>query len=100
MGKVILWELCKKLNFDDNTKCYMHKQESVQENETHEILWDFEIQTSHTILTRRPDLFLIIKKEKNRQLGDFTVSSKQQSVNKGKRKSGQLPGPCLSWRNN
>ena len=32
----------------------MHKSESVQENETHKILWSFEIQTDHFILARRP----------------------------------------------
>ena len=43
VGKVIHWELCKRLEFDPPTKWYMHKPESVQENETHRILQDFEI---------------------------------------------------------
>ena len=34
----------------------MHKPESVLENETHKILWDFEFQTSHLISARKPDL--------------------------------------------
>ena len=59
VGKVIHWELCKKLNFHHATKWYMHKPESVLENETHKILWDFEIQTDHLIPARRPDLVLI-----------------------------------------
>ena len=42
----------------------MHNPESVQENETHILLWDFEIQTDHQILARRPDLIIIIKKRK------------------------------------
>ena len=42
VGKVIHWELCKRLKGDQTTKCYKHKSESVQENETHKILWDFE----------------------------------------------------------
>ena len=33
----------------------MHKPESVQKNEMHKILWDFEIQTDHLSPTRRPD---------------------------------------------
>ena len=45
VGKVINWELCKKLKFDHTNKCYMHKQETVLENETNKILRDFEIQT-------------------------------------------------------
>ena len=38
VGEVIHWELCKKLKFDHIDKWYMHKSESVEENETHEIL--------------------------------------------------------------
>ena len=34
VGKVIHWELCKKLKFDHSTKWYMHKPESILENET------------------------------------------------------------------
>ena len=43
-------------------KWFMYKPESVLMNETHEILWDFEIQTDHLILARRPDLALINNK--------------------------------------
>ena len=42
----------------------MHKPESVLENETHKILWDFEIKTDHLIPARRPDLVLINRKER------------------------------------
>ena len=45
LGKVIHWELCKKLKFDLTIKCYMYKSESIWENETHKLLRDFEIQT-------------------------------------------------------
>ena len=55
-GKVIHWELCKKLKFDFITKWYMHKQEYVLKNETHRILLDFELKTDHLISARRPDL--------------------------------------------
>ena len=34
-------------------KWYMHELESLQENETHIILWDFKTQTYHEILVRR-----------------------------------------------
>ena len=34
----------------------MHKPESVLQNETYKILWDFEIETDHRISVRRPDL--------------------------------------------
>ena len=42
---------------------YMHKPESVQENTTYKILWDFEIQIYHLTPARRPDLVIINKRE-------------------------------------
>ena len=57
-GKVIHWELCKKFKFD-------HKFESVPENETHILLWDFEIQTDHLTSVKRPDLKKIKNKKEN-----------------------------------
>ena len=56
IGKVIHWELCKKLKFDHDNKRYRHNPESVLENDTHKILWDFEIQTDYLILARRSDI--------------------------------------------
>ena len=44
VGKVIHWELYKKLKFDHTDEWYTHNPESVQENDTHKLLWDFEIQ--------------------------------------------------------
>ena len=52
--------MCKKLKFDHMNKWYMHNPESVLENETHNILWDFEIQINHLILARQPVLVTII----------------------------------------
>ena len=60
VGKVFHSESCKKLKFDHI--CYMHKPESLRENETHEILRDFEIQTDRLIPARRPDLVIVTKK--------------------------------------
>ena len=65
MGKVIPWELCKKLKFDYRNKWYMHKPASVPENETHKFLGDFEIQTDHLILARRLDLIIINNNNNN-----------------------------------
>ena len=42
----------------------MHKLQSVQENEIHKILRDFEIQIDHPTPVRRPDLVLTKKKWK------------------------------------
>ena len=44
----------------------MHNPESVLENETRRLLWDFEIQMDHLISARRPNRVIIIKKRKKR----------------------------------
>ena len=64
VGKVIHWEVCKKFKFDHTNKWYMHNPAPVQENDTHKLLWDFDIQTDHLISTGRPDLKIINKKKK------------------------------------
>ena len=42
----------------------MQNPESVLENETHEILWDFEIEMDHLISARRADIVIVKKKKK------------------------------------
>ena len=53
----------------------MYNSESVLENETHKLLWDFKIQTDHLISARRPDLIIINKKRGggNCRIVDFAV---------------------------
>ena len=43
VGKVIHREQCKIMKFDYANKWFMHHLESVQENETEKLLWDFAI---------------------------------------------------------
>ena len=62
VGKVIYWELCKKFKFDHTNKQYRHNPASALENETHKLLWDFDIQTDQLMLARQPDLIIINKK--------------------------------------
>ena len=45
----------------------MHNPESVLENETHKLLWDFEIQTDQLISDRRSDLVIVNKKKKKKK---------------------------------
>ena len=77
VGKVIYWELCKKLKFDHTARWYMQKPESVLENETHKILW-----------ARRPDLVIVNNKKEN--LSNIGLSRSGQSENQIKRKKRQL----------
>ena len=52
-----------------------HNPEPALENDTHKLLWDFDIQTDHLISARRPDLIIIKKKKKKRicKIVDFAV---------------------------
>ena len=52
VGKVIHWEMCKKFEFDHMNKWYMHNPACVLENDTHKLLWDFDIQTDRLNLVR------------------------------------------------
>ena len=72
----------------------MHKPESFIENETHEILGDFEILMDHLILTRRSNPVLINKKRKICRLMDFAVTVNLRVKMKMMRKSRQILGSC------
>ena len=43
VGKVIHWELCKKIKFNHMDKGYINNPASVLEKETYKLLWDFDI---------------------------------------------------------
>ena len=66
VSKVIHWEMCKKLKFDHTNKWYKQSPAPVLENNTHKLLWDFDIHTNHQISARRPDLIIINKKKKEK----------------------------------
>ena len=51
----------------------MHNPAPVLENDTHNFLWDFNIQTDHLIPARRPDLMIIYKKKWTCKTVDFAV---------------------------
>ena len=63
MGKMIHWELCKKFKFNHTIKWNMHNPEPGVENETHKILYDFNIQTDRLFSARRPDLVTVNNKK-------------------------------------
>ena len=60
--------MCKKSKSDHPNKCYMHNLASVLENDTHKLLWDFDIQTDHLISARKLDLIIINKTKKRENL--------------------------------
>ena len=63
VSKVIHWEMCRKFQFNLTNKWYMHNPAPVLENDSHKLLWDFNIQTDDLIPARRPDLIIINKKK-------------------------------------
>ena len=79
VGKVIHWEMCKKFKFDYTNKWYMHSQASILENDTHKLLWDFDIQTDPVISAIRPDLIIINKKKRTRKIVNFAVLAEHRT---------------------
>ena len=59
--------MCKKFKFDYTNKWYMHNPAPVLENDTHKLLWDFDIQTDHLTSARRLDFIIINKKKKKKK---------------------------------
>ena len=55
----------------------MHNLAYVLENDTHKLLWDFDIQTDYLISARRPNLIIINnnnkKKKRTSKIVEFAV---------------------------
>ena len=64
-------EMFKKFKFNHTNKWYMHNPAPVLENDTHKLLWNFEIHTDHLISARRPNLIIINKKKRTCKIVDF-----------------------------
>ena len=73
VGMVIHREMSKKFKFVHTNKWYMHIPALVLENDTHELLCDFDIQTDHLISARRPNLIIINKKKKKREIAKLAT---------------------------
>ena len=67
VGKVTHWEMCKKFEFHHTNKWYMHNPVPVLENDTHKLLWDFDIHMDHLISARRRDQINNQQKKANLQ---------------------------------
>ena len=61
----------------------MHNPAPVLENNTHKLLWDFDIHTDHRISGRRPDLIIINKKKTTYKIVDVAVSADHRIKLKG-----------------
>ena len=95
VGKMIQWDMCMNFKFDHTNKWCMHNPAPVLENDTHKLLWDFNIQTENLILARRPDLIIINKKKKeNLQNCRLFCPGGPQNKSVGMWKEGQVLRPC------
>ena len=96
MGKVIHWEMCKEFKFHHTNKWNMHNPAVVVENDTHKLLWDFDIQTDHQISTRKPNLIIINQKKKRENFQNCRLSCPGWLQNKTERtwNEGWVPRPC------
>ena len=73
---VIHWDMCRKFQFDHTNKWYIHNPAPVLENDSHKLLWDFNIQMDHLIPARRPD-FIIINQKKRESAKLSTLLSRR-----------------------
>ena len=72
----------------------MHNPAPVLENDSHKLLWDFNLQTDHLIPTRRPDLIIINKKKKKKRICkivDFAVPADHRINLKESEKKDKYP---------
>ena len=86
VGKVIQREMCKTFQFYHANKWYMQNPAPVQENDTHKLLWDFDILTDHLISAKRLDLIITNKKRQFTKLSTLLsrLTTKKKDERKGK----------------
>ena len=70
----------------------MHKPETMLENVSHKIPWDFEKQMYHPIQAGKPDLIFINKKKRSCHQVNFAVSRDHRVKEKEVEKLDQYPG--------
>ena len=65
--------MSKKFRFDYTNKWYMPNPARVRENDTHKLLWEFDIQKDHLISAKRPELIIINTKKKKREFAKLST---------------------------
>ena len=64
----------------------MHNPAPVLENDTHKLLWDFNIQTDHLIPARRSDLIIINKKKRTCKIVDIAIPDHRINLKESEKK--------------
>ena len=65
--------ICREFQSDHTNKWYMHNPAPVLKNDSHKLLWDFNIQTDRLIPARRPGLIITNKRKRICKIVDFAV---------------------------
>ena len=73
VARKVHWELCKKNALEHKDRWYEHERAGVVENENVKLLWDMTVQCDNITEARRPDIFLLDKKEKSCMIADIAV---------------------------
>ena len=76
VGKAIHREMCKKFKYDQTHKWYMLNLAPILENDTHKLLWDFDIHTDHLVSARNP--YNNQQKDRICKIVDFAVPTKHR----------------------
>ena len=75
VGKEIHWEMCKKLKFDHTNKWYMQNPPPILENDTHKLLWDFDVHMDWPNLGQKTWPYNNQQKKRICKIVDFAVSA-------------------------
>ena len=78
--------------FDHTPKWHKNKPESVSENEMHNFLWDFGMETDHLIQVRRQDLMLSNEKKKQSSSGFYHIDGLHSENKRNRKKKRQING--------
>ena len=82
VGKRVHWDVSKVCGFKVKDKWYEHEPEAVMVNDDYRILWDFSIETDHTIEARRPDMIVEDRRNSHCKIIDFAVPYDNRVDNK------------------
>ena len=58
----------------------MYNPAPVLDNNTHKLLWDFDIYTDHLISARRPDLIIINEKKRTCKIVNFVAAADHRII--------------------
>jgi len=95
VARILHRDMCVAYEIPVERKYWRHQPESVTENDTIKLLWDFEIQTDRRISARRPDIVLIDKTKKKAIVIDIAIPEDRNITGKEREKIDKYQDLCL-----